>query len=148
MFFVFLDWLYLFMVCLAEWAAVLDSTLVLEMHHYLCFVSIMSGFIFQLCPTYLRIMPWLVMLFCTNSLLFLSAGADVANICNEAALHAGRNNQPVVGTHNFEYAVERILAGRCQCAFYTYPPNVADDIRNNLFGLRLRFFGVMYRVPT
>lgn len=43
---------------------------------------------------------------------FLSPGADIANICNEAALHAARNKNPTVDTNNFEYAVERVTAGK------------------------------------
>ncbi|XP_065177882.1 paraplegin-like [Sycon ciliatum] len=39
------------------------------------------------------------------------SGADIANVCNEAALHAGRENQNKVTEANFEYAIERILAG-------------------------------------
>ncbi|XP_054748666.2 paraplegin-like [Lytechinus pictus] len=39
------------------------------------------------------------------------SGADIANICNEAALHAARENYKAVHTDNFEYAVERIVAG-------------------------------------
>ncbi|XP_075394134.1 mitochondrial inner membrane m-AAA protease component paraplegin isoform X2 [Tenrec ecaudatus] len=39
------------------------------------------------------------------------SGADIANICNEAALHAAREGYTSVHTSNFEYAVERILAG-------------------------------------
>ena len=50
-----------------------------------------------------------------NSLLsthFVSAGADIANICNEAALHAAREGHKSIDTFNFEYAVERVIAGR------------------------------------
>lgn len=39
------------------------------------------------------------------------SGADLANICNEAALHAARLNEKSVDTNNFDYAVERIIAG-------------------------------------
>ena len=39
------------------------------------------------------------------------AGADIANICNEAALHAAREGHTSVHTSNFEYAVERVIAG-------------------------------------
>ncbi|XP_053411401.1 paraplegin isoform X2 [Nycticebus coucang] len=39
------------------------------------------------------------------------SGADIANICNEAALHAAREGHTSVHTFNFEYAVERVLAG-------------------------------------
>lgn len=38
-------------------------------------------------------------------------GADLANICNEAALHAARLNEKTVDTRNFDYAVERVIAG-------------------------------------
>lgn len=41
-----------------------------------------------------------------------STGADIANICNEAALHAAREGHKSIDTFNFEYAVERVLAGR------------------------------------
>ncbi|MEE6499802.1 hypothetical protein FKM82_003586, partial [Ascaphus truei] len=36
------------------------------------------------------------------------SGADIANICNEAALHAAREGHQSVDTFNFEYAVERL----------------------------------------
>ncbi|KAJ7312121.1 hypothetical protein JRQ81_006463 [Phrynocephalus forsythii] len=39
------------------------------------------------------------------------SGADIANICNEAALHAAREGHKSVHTFNFEYAVERVIAG-------------------------------------
>uniref|UniRef100_A0A674PEZ7 Mitochondrial inner membrane m-AAA protease component paraplegin n=1 Tax=Takifugu rubripes TaxID=31033 RepID=A0A674PEZ7_TAKRU len=39
------------------------------------------------------------------------SGADIANICNEAALHAAREGHKSIDTFNFEYAVERVLAG-------------------------------------
>ena len=39
------------------------------------------------------------------------SGADIANICNEAALHAARLEDKVVDEKNFEYAIERIIAG-------------------------------------
>ncbi|CAJ0955802.1 unnamed protein product [Ranitomeya imitator] len=39
------------------------------------------------------------------------SGADIANICNEAALHAAREGHPSIDTMNFEYAVERVIAG-------------------------------------
>lgn len=43
--------------------------------------------------------------------LFLFSGADIANICNEAALHAAREGYKSIDTFNFEYAVERVIAG-------------------------------------
>ncbi|KAM5134739.1 mitochondrial inner membrane m-AAA protease component paraplegin isoform 1-T1 [Callospermophilus lateralis] len=39
------------------------------------------------------------------------SGADIANICNEAALHAAREGHTSVHTFSFEYAVERLVAG-------------------------------------
>ncbi|KAM9816853.1 mitochondrial inner membrane m-AAA protease component paraplegin [Neosynchiropus ocellatus] len=39
------------------------------------------------------------------------SGADIANICNEAALHAAREGHKSIHTFNFEYAVERVIAG-------------------------------------
>lgn len=39
------------------------------------------------------------------------SGADIANICNEAALHAAREGHKHIDTMNFEYAVERVIAG-------------------------------------
>lgn len=41
----------------------------------------------------------------------MRTGADIANICNEAALHAAREGHTSVHTFNFEYAVERVIAG-------------------------------------
>ncbi len=43
--------------------------------------------------------------------LFIFPGADIANICNEAALHAAREGFKSIDTFNFEYAVERVIAG-------------------------------------
>jgi spastic paraplegia protein 7 len=39
------------------------------------------------------------------------AGADIANVCNEAALHAARYKQKTVRGDNLEYAVERVVGG-------------------------------------
>lgn len=39
------------------------------------------------------------------------SGADLANICNEAALHAARLNEKSVDSKNFDYAVDRVIAG-------------------------------------
>ena len=39
------------------------------------------------------------------------SGADIANIVNEAALHAARGQGVSVSTRNFDYAVERVIAG-------------------------------------
>ena len=39
------------------------------------------------------------------------SGADLANLVNEAALHAARYNQKVVRMHDFEYAKDKVLMG-------------------------------------
>ena len=39
------------------------------------------------------------------------AGADLANICNEAAIFAGRRNLDLIGQAEFEGAMERVVAG-------------------------------------
>jgi len=39
------------------------------------------------------------------------SGADLANLCNEAALLAARNNKEVVGREELEAAIERVIAG-------------------------------------
>jgi cell division protease FtsH len=38
-------------------------------------------------------------------------GADLANICNEAAISAGRSQRKQVMSEDFEYALERVVAG-------------------------------------
>lgn len=39
------------------------------------------------------------------------SGADIANICNEGAIIAARNDMPSVGIRQFESATERVMAG-------------------------------------
>jgi len=39
------------------------------------------------------------------------SGADLANVCNEAALIAARNGQNAVSFGNFEAAIDRVLGG-------------------------------------
>jgi len=39
------------------------------------------------------------------------AGAEIKNICNEAALHSVRNGDPKITKDNFEKAVDRVIAG-------------------------------------
>merc|ERR1719295_91677 len=39
------------------------------------------------------------------------SGADIANVVNEAALHAARELKDRVGKKNLEYAIERVIAG-------------------------------------
>ncbi|XP_055952152.1 paraplegin-like [Argiope bruennichi] len=39
------------------------------------------------------------------------SGADIANVCNEAALYAARNQKKQVSASDLEYAVERVVGG-------------------------------------
>ncbi|XP_067140149.1 mitochondrial inner membrane m-AAA protease component paraplegin [Centruroides vittatus] len=39
------------------------------------------------------------------------SGADIANVCNEAALHAARYKKSSVNAEDLEYAVERVVGG-------------------------------------
>lgn len=39
------------------------------------------------------------------------AGADIANVCNEAALIAARSESPVITTKHFEAAIDRVIGG-------------------------------------
>ena len=39
------------------------------------------------------------------------SGADLANICNEAALMAARDDKPDIDKKNFYAALERVVAG-------------------------------------
>ncbi|RWS06773.1 Paraplegin-like protein, partial [Dinothrombium tinctorium] len=39
------------------------------------------------------------------------SGADIANVCNEAALNAAKNEKKQVTDEDFEYAVERVVGG-------------------------------------
>lgn len=42
---------------------------------------------------------------------FVTVGADIANIVNEAALHAARDKSSNITERDFEYAIERVIAG-------------------------------------
>ena len=55
----------------------------------------------------------------SSNILFLNmiyVGADLANICNEAALHAAREGKTVIERNDFEIAVERVIAGAAKKA--------------------------------
>ena len=39
------------------------------------------------------------------------SGADLANVCNEAALHAARRDRKTVTSSDLEYAIERVVGG-------------------------------------
>lgn len=47
--------------------------------------------------------------FCT----FIFVGADVANVCNEAALIAARHLSDSINQKHFEQAIERVIGGKC-----------------------------------
>lgn len=59
---------------------------------------------------------------CVSCLLLLCAervaaltpgfsGADIANVCNEAALIAARANEATVNLFHFEQAIDRVIGG-------------------------------------
>lgn len=48
------------------------------------------------------------------------SGADIANVCNEAALHAARFCKQFVSESDLEYAVERSV-GKCIYAEHSMP---------------------------
>lgn len=52
-----------------------------------------------------------------NDSRVFSTGADIANICNEAALHAAREGYKSIDTISFESAVERVIAGKLSVFF-------------------------------
>lgn len=39
------------------------------------------------------------------------SGADLANVCNEAAIYAARCGDPIVELRHLSYAIERVIAG-------------------------------------
>jgi ATP-dependent 26S proteasome regulatory subunit len=45
-------------------------------------------------------------------------GADIANVCNEAALIAARYLSPKVELTHFEQAIERVIAGKTFCLIF------------------------------
>lgn len=52
----------------------------------------------------------LLQMYCTTPYTFI--GADIANVCNEAALIAARLSSPDVKLTHFEQAIERVVAGK------------------------------------
>lgn len=40
------------------------------------------------------------------------SGADIANVCNEAALIAARHLSPAVNPKHFEQAIDRVIGGQ------------------------------------
>lgn len=51
-------------------------------------------------------------------LFFIIIGADIANVCNEAALIAARDLNDSIQMKNFEQAIERVVAGDKSKTFY------------------------------
>jgi SpoVK/Ycf46/Vps4 family AAA+-type ATPase len=45
------------------------------------------------------------------SSLYMLTGADIANVCNEAALIAARDLNTTIELRHFEQAIERVVAG-------------------------------------
>lgn len=48
-------------------------------------------------------------------------GADIANVCNEAAIYTAREKDEYVDDKHFDYAIERIIAGILNIAIMTRP---------------------------
>lgn len=48
-----------------------------------------------------------------RSLFALWLGADIANVCNEAALIAARHLSDAITQKHFEQAIERVIGGEC-----------------------------------
>ena len=48
------------------------------------------------------------------------SGADIANVCNEAALIAARDLNTSIGKIHFEQAIERVVAGTSHLLLYVY----------------------------
>lgn len=44
----------------------------------------------------------------------LQSGADIANVCNEAALIAARHLSDAISQKHFEQAIERVIGGECE----------------------------------
>lgn len=44
--------------------------------------------------------------------MFIFVGADVANVCNEAALIAARHLSDSINQKHFEQAIERVIGGK------------------------------------
>ena len=55
---------------------------------------------------------FLYILWILSSLNNLFSGADIANVCNEAALIAARYLSDKVNLKHFEQAIERVIGGR------------------------------------
>lgn len=44
--------------------------------------------------------------------LFVFVGADIANVCNEAALIAARHLHKSIKARHFEQAIDRVIGGK------------------------------------
>ena len=57
-------------------------------------------------------------------------GADIANICNEAALRAAREKGTVVSGSHFDLAIERVIAGNLYTVHTLYVHMLITILRN------------------
>ena len=57
-----------------------------------------------------------------------SPGTDIANIVNEAALHASREKETYVREDDFDYAIERVIAGREDPAYHCHPQTTSSEV--------------------
>lgn len=44
-------------------------------------------------------------------IFFLTLGADIANVCNEAAIYAGTHDKPSVSMADIDFALQKIIGG-------------------------------------
>ena len=64
--------------------------------------------------------------------MLVPSGADIANICNESALHAAREMKRSVEMADFDYAVERVIAGKYLLCLEHYLPTIYMQNRKEL----------------
>lgn len=54
-------------------------------------------------------------------IIFSNSGADIANVCNEAALIAARDLKTRIELIDFDKAIERVVAGKSLYFFVSMP---------------------------
>ena len=65
---------------------------------------------------------------------YISPGADIANVCNEAALIAARYLSDSINHKHFEQAIERVIGGEHELEPVTSKPSFhGKDLRWDVF---------------
>ena len=97
-------------------------------------MSTIKSFEFKGDPVYFPIVSRSCLII--DVLLFVnSSGADVANVCNEAALIAARHTSSFIEMKHFEQAIERVIGG-----------NFLRSL--NLWFLRFVFHSLPYKLAS